>query len=471
MMRSWLSEFTRLMERNGRALFFLLAAFVLAAFVLVPATYLVFRSVGGQTGIFGPDPFNGQTQQDGQDAGGQPDGLPPPPSAIDLPDPWDGSSRVTMLIMGLDYRDWSAGEGPSRTDTMILLTIDPATKTGGILSIPRDLWVNIPGFDPGKINTAYFLGEAYRVPGGGPALAMQTVEHTLGVPIDYYAQIDFQAFIDFVDRVGGVKINVPEAITIDPIGINTPRKNLKPGIQTLDGTLALAYARSRSTSGGDFSRAARQQIVIDALRRRVVEYNLLPDLIEDAPTIYNDLIGGINTNLPLEDAIQLAVLAFQIDPVDITYGIIDESYITYGTSPDELAILIPIPDKIRALRDEIFAGTGAISPATPGTSTERMQLEFARISVLDGTGSTSLGDRTADYLNGMGAQVVNVGVAEKAYFSTTVIDYSGRPFTLQFLLEIFGLQSANIIHAYDPNSAVDIEIKLGSDWSNSNPMP
>ena len=126
------------------------------------------------------------------------------------PEPWDGASRVTLLVMGLDYRDWLAGEGPPRTDSMILLTLDPLNRTAGMLSIPRDLWVNIPGgFDNDRINTAYSLGEQYKVPGGGPGLAMATVEELLGVPVDYYAQVDFNAFIRFIDEIGGVKINIP----------------------------------------------------------------------------------------------------------------------------------------------------------------------------------------------------------------------------------------------------------------------
>ena len=107
------------------------------------------------------------------------------PAAGSTPPSWDGANRVTMLVMGLDYRDWEAGEGPPRTDTMILLTVDPVNRTAGMLSLPRDLWVNIPGFDYGRINTAYQLGEAYKVPGGGPQLAADTVEELLGIKVDY----------------------------------------------------------------------------------------------------------------------------------------------------------------------------------------------------------------------------------------------------------------------------------------------
>lgn len=189
------------------------------------------------------------------------------------PQPWDGASRVTVLVMGLDYRDWQAGEGPPRTDTMILLTLDPLARTAGMLSIPRDLWVSIPGFEYGKINTAYQLGEAYQLPGGGAALAMKTVSQFIGVPIDYYAQVDFSAFIKFIDEIGGVKLDVSEPITVDLLGDNTFKK-LKPGRQVLNGEIALAYARARKTEGGDFDRAQRQQQVILAIRDRLIEFEL-----------------------------------------------------------------------------------------------------------------------------------------------------------------------------------------------------
>jgi len=123
-----------------------------------------------------------------------PQGTPlasPPPTPARPPEmtypQWDGGSRINVLFIGLDYRDWLAGEGPPRSDTMILFTIDPITKSAGMLSIPRDLWVNIPGFNYGPINTAYALGEANKLPGGGPGLAMKTVSQFIGVPLQYYA--------------------------------------------------------------------------------------------------------------------------------------------------------------------------------------------------------------------------------------------------------------------------------------------
>ena len=166
---------------------------------------------------------------------------------------------------------------------MILLTLDPLSRTAGILSIPRDMWVAIPGFQHGKINTAYYLGDAYKLPGGGPGLAVDTVEQFLGVPVNYYAQIDFQAFVRFIDEIGGVKINVPETITVDLLGSGVAtKKTLRPGVQVLPGEWALAYARARNTGGGDFDRAKRQQQVILGIRDRILSFDMLPLLITNA---------------------------------------------------------------------------------------------------------------------------------------------------------------------------------------------
>ena len=131
------------------------------------------------------------------------------PSCGPTPQPWDGSSRVTVLVMGLDYDDTEARKTP-RTDSMMLVSMDPQSRTAGILSIPRDMWVNIPGFDYAKINTAYFLGEAYQLPGGGAGLAVQTAQDFIGVPINYYAQIDFDAFVEFIDEIGGISSTFPK---------------------------------------------------------------------------------------------------------------------------------------------------------------------------------------------------------------------------------------------------------------------
>ena len=320
--------------------------------------------------------------------------------------PWDGNERVTVLVMGVDYRDWQSGEGYARSDTMMLVTMDPVAKTAGMLSIPRDLWVGIPGFSHGKINTAHALGDAYKLPGGGPALAVKTVELVIGVPIHYYAVVDFGAFIRFMDELGGLKLDIPYAIKVDPFD-GDPRF-LQPGVQTLPGDLVLAYARNRSTGDGDFDRARRQQQVILGIRDRILDFEMLPTLIEKAPSLYRELVSGVRTNMSLDEIVKLAVLAQQVPDERIRQGVIDINYVNYGWSPDELSILIPYPDRIRVLRDEIFATAGSISPLTPGNQLERMALEGARISVQNGSNNPDLARRTANYLTSLGAIVVEV---------------------------------------------------------------
>ena len=392
------------------------------------------------------------------------------PQGFTLPEPWSGAERVTILIMGLDYRDVQEG-GPARSDTMILLTVDPAAKTAGILSIPRDLWAVIPGFTPNKINTAYYFGELYKIPGGGPELAMRTVEQTIGVPIDYYARIDFDAFVRFIDLIGGVKLDVPAPITVDPIGADTNPKNLKPGVQVLPGAVALAYARERHTQGGDFARAERQQQVILGIRNRILEFDLLPGLIAKSAQLFAELSSGIQTNLSLDDAIKLAVLAIQINAEDIQRAVIGEKQIVYGRSPDDLAILIPLPDKIRELRDQVFTGNTNLGPLTPGSPEERMAAEAPRLSIQNASSDASLGSRTQQYLAGLGANVIEVLQYQTQLSTSQLVDHTGNPYTLAYLTDLLNLSSNNIVHEFNANSAIDVEVRLGLDWLNSNNLP
>jgi len=448
---------------------------VLSLFAGIAAHYLVKNLTLTTASLASP--------ADPQLAAGQPTDVPGEETASALPNPlepvfaptltpWDGASQVSILLLGLDYRDWSARSEYSRSDTMILLTLDPLTHRAGILSIPRDLWVNIPGFKHGKINTAYYLGATYKLPGAGPGLAVKTVEQFLGVPINYCAQIDFSAFVDFIDELGGVKIEIPEAITVDLLGSGAAtKKTLRPGVQVLPGEWALAYARARNTRGGDFDRAKRQQQVILAIRNRVLSLNMLPTLITKADVLYQQLAAGIHTNLSLDEAIKLALLASQVPEENITRGVIDESYVLFGRSPDGLSILIPLIDKIHVLRDEIFASSGVLSPMTPGNSLERMLAEQARVSIQNKSRAEGITMQTADYLVGLGINVVDQREVEGPASFTTLIDHSGKPFTTRYLVDQLGLENPRIVMEYDPENPVDLELILGDDWARSGRLP
>jgi len=391
-------------------------------------------------------------------------------------EPWDGVSRVTILVMGLDYRDWEAGETP-RTDSMMLATIDPVTNTAGLLSIPRDMWVTIPGFDHAKINTAYYLGEVYNLPGGGPALAVETVEQFIGVDIDFYAQIDFAAFVKLIDEIGGLDIIVKEErITVDPIGpANTVI--LTEGMQNLDGATTLAYARARYTDGGDFDRADRQQRVVLAVLEQITTFNMLPTLVAKAPKLYNDVSSGIQTNMNLTQAIQLARLAITLDKRSIKQRVIPPDVVTEGVSPDGLSILVPIPDEIRMIRDQVFSTGGSASPISTiqgtkevGDPAQLAQSEQARISIQNGTQNPGLAQTTGDFFRSQGLNIVEETNADQIYNTTTIIIYNGKPYTIKYLSELMDIPVSHIYNRYDPNAYADVVVILGSTWADNNPM-
>ena len=398
--------------------------------------------------------------------------------AVELPSPWDGASRVTILVIGLRGGE-VAGEGcPLCTDTLILLTIDPVTKTAGMLSIPRDMWVNIPGFGYGKINSAYTLGESYHLPGGGPGLTIKTVENFVGIPIQYFAQVSFDAFQQMIDTIGGIDINVTSEIIVDPLGPHNTT-TLEPGIIHMQGPVALAYARARDVSqgvsGGDVERSAHQQQVILAIRDKVLAPGNFLNLMSQSLTLYKELSGGVNTNLSLDDLRKLAVLAKDIPLESIQQGLIDYTMMQDGTTTLNGAtadILRPYPDKIRELVSKIFGG-GTMQPMASGDLSQNMQAEAAKVVVINGTGVTGMAQTTADYLKGQGMNVIGVGNTSDYpdkyippfSYRTILIVHAGKPYAIQYLMALMKFNSSSqIIVDFNPSAPEDIVVALGSDW-------
>jgi hypothetical protein len=300
---------------------------------------------------------------------------------------------------------------------------------------------------------------------------MATVEELLGVPIDYYAQIDFGAFVRFIDEIEGIKVDVKEKMKVDPLGDDNV-KTLRPGVQTLNGELALAYARTRKTEGGDFDRAQRQQDVIFAIRDRILSADILPTLISKAPVLYQELSAGVNTNLTLEQAIKLAWLAQQVPEENIKRGVIGPpDQVLLVKSPEGDDVLKPIADKIRGLRDSIFFESGPASPVVNMPPAEVIAAENAKLRVLNGTATGGLAALSSDFLKSQGYNVVETGNADQLYTLTNLIDYTGNPYTLKYLAELMNVSSNQIYSRYDPASPVDVVVVLGNDWAANNPMP
>jgi polyisoprenyl-teichoic acid--peptidoglycan teichoic acid transferase len=225
---------------------------------------------------------------------------------------WTGTERITILLLGVDKSE----NGASRTDTLILVNIDPVAKTANMLAIPRDLKVVIPGYGVDKINAAFALGEFNKVQGGGAGLTIRTIEANLGIPISNFVQIDFDGFVRMVDTVGGITVDVPYPIKDDEYpaeDYNYQRIYFPAGWQHLDGETALQYARTRHQDG-DSRRSARQQQVLMALRDQAVGLDLIPQL----PTLIGQFGDSVRTDIAINDAVKLARLGTSIPRDQIT---------------------------------------------------------------------------------------------------------------------------------------------------------
>ena len=451
----------------------LIFAFFIAGVVTVYLTFSAVKDLVSSWNLSNPPSLSIENAQDAvaalpEELGAQGES-PLQPAGGPPPVPWDGNSRINVLVMGLDYREAESDDIP-RTDTMILFSLDPESRTAGMLSIPRDLWVAIPGFDYNKINTAYRLGEVYNVSERGPGLALRTVEEFLGMEIDYYAMVDFLAFENFIDELGGITINLSEKIVIDPLGKHNTT-TLEAGEHLLPGHLALAYARSRNTTGSDFDRARRQQQVIMAIRDRILSAELLPTLIKNSPALYQNLSSGISSNLTLVQLVRLAWIAQQIPEESIRQGIIGVDQVDFAFSYDGQDILRPLPNEILQLRDEIFTLSGPPAPLAPQASSQDLvDQEYATVLVLNGTFTPGLASQTADYLRNSGITTSEPGNANEYYSITTVIDYTGNPHTVEKIVELMSISPENVYHRYEVAGEADIVVITGDDWANNNPM-
>jgi LCP family protein required for cell wall assembly len=384
---------------------------------------------------------------------------------------WKGKERVNVLVMGIDQR---AGEtGAFRTDTMMVLTLDPVTKTGGVLSIPRDLWVDIAdGYGVRRINAAHAFGERDDYPGGGPALAAKTVERNLGVRIHYYVRVDFNAFIELVNRIGGVDITVEEAIHDEKYPSNDPADpygydplHIEPGQHHFDGEMALKYARTRSTAGSDFDRADRQQKVLKAVFEKVTRLDMLPTLIAQAPQMWRTLQGSVETNLKLDEIIALARLASQVDIDDVHFGAIDEKYTVPYVTEDGAQVLILLRDKMRELRDEIFTTEEPLAEEEGVDASSQLEEEAATVEVLNGTLTAGLAADVTERLREENLNVTHTGNADRQDVEESlVISHADKSYTAQYIARFLDLPQSSIVQGSEPGAEYDISVILGTDY-------
>jgi len=371
--------------------------------------------------------------------------IPSPPEAVNI------------VLLGTDT---SAGNGAWRTDTIIVVSVDPIGPSVSMLSIPRDLFVYIPGYRMQRINVADGWGERVKYPGGGAGLIKQTLEYNLGIRVHYYARVNFDGFKKIVDTLGGIDVVVDCPLNDTFPDPDAPEGktdiDLAPGVHHMDGKLALWYARSRWNTS-DFDRARRQQRVLRAIWAKVRDLGLLGKL----PDLWDDLQQTVQTDLTLENLLWLASIGAQLDTeTAIKSRFIDtrSGALKSWTTPEGAYVLLPIYDKLSPLVAEALA---------PPASNRAFQ-GWARVEVLNGTTWQDWGILAADRLLWEGFEVAGIGEAEeKNVQRTRIVDYTTSPkgSPLGRLMRLFRVRQEDVIARPGERDDVDFQIIVGYNYN------
>lgn len=368
----------------------------------------------------------------------------------------EGDSRINILVTGMGG---SSHPGGNLTDSIMVISIDPADKTMAMLSIPRDLYVPIYGKNYSrKINEAYSIGESSQK-GSGYDVMKKTVSEIIDLPIHYFVSLDFSGFEKIVDSLGGVDIDVPKSIN-DPLYPDEQMKGydpfvIKSGRQHLNGETALKYARSRETSS-DFDRSSRQQLVIKAIKEKATASGFLtnPKRLID---LFNALGTHLRTDFNLSEIKSLASLIKEIDSSKTITKVLTNGSDgpLYSDSSSGTYLLKPRGDNfklIQRIAHEIF-------------SDPYIKSENAKIDIQNGSGVTGQAGTLAETLRSYGYNIGSVENAEETLSKTIIYDYTngGKPYTLNFLKNRLAAEIKT--ESRPENVTSDLLIVIGRDYS------
>lgn len=340
-----------------------LSALLSVAFVLSAVAVLFFAYLTVQHLL--SSPIDEAEASNGLDGGLSPvsGGLPPvsitegataaAPTPLPTLGAWEGSERVNILLLGIDRRPGEAFV--SRTDSMMVISINPQTNSASVLSIPRDLYVQIPGYGQDRINTALVYGAREGDYLDGAALAMQTVSSNLNIPIHHFVLVDFGAFVRVIDLLEGIDVQVPYDID-DPMypdmDYGYDPLYIPAGLQHFDGQTALKYARTRHADS-DFNRAYRQQQVLFAVRGKALSLGL-GQLLLRAPSLYREVESGIRTDLSLEQMLRLVKTVGDVPSENLRNEVLDQDYVTSYRTPGGASVLLLNSEAALQLIQDLF---------------------------------------------------------------------------------------------------------------------
>ncbi|MFZ2190492.1 MAG: LCP family protein [Candidatus Magasanikiibacteriota bacterium] len=381
--------------------------------------------------------------------------------------------RINLLLLGMGGL---GHDGPFLTDTNIIASIKPSTGQIAMISIPRDLGVEIPGHGWNKINSANSFGETEKS-GYGAEFARQTIEDIFDLKINYYARVDFKAFEEIINEIGGVTINVEQSFADHMY----PAENYEyqtvefsKGIQTMDGDTALKFVRSRhgnNGEGSDFVRARRQQKVLSALKEKVLSFSTLLNPIK-INNIKNSLEKHITTNMNFADIMSFFKLIKELDTENITNLVLDDSpdnYLKNGYTANGAFILEPKTGnfkEINNLIENIFEKEKITRDTTPEQTTPPI-MQPTNIEIQNGTWSVGMAARMKKRLEDKNFTITTVGNAtEKPQLNSGIFKISDKDTSsiaqaLQQELHIPIKKS--LPENIQPTSTSDILILLGDD--------
>ena len=395
--------------------------------------------------------------------------------------------RINLLLLG---QGGPGHDGPFLTDTIILASIRPSTNEVAMISIPRDLLVPIPDHGERKINHANAFGETVG-PGKGPILAQQVVESVFGQPIHYHLRVDFKAFEELIDEVGGVRVTVERSFT----DVEFPAPNdlyqtvsFQKGNQTMDGDTSLMFVRSRhgnNGEGSDFARSKRQQKIILALKEKILSFETLANPIRIAK-IMDTLGEHIVTNMSFSDIITLMKKAKELKTDSIITLTLDsnpQGYLQNGVSSIGAFILEPTSgsfEEISLAIEQIFDVPPEVSivktPAQTPPDEEAQDknevivapLSEDIVEVQNGTWRAGLAARVKKQLQEQGYIVKEVGnTTERPYLTSGLYDLTkeAKSETLESLKHVLNIPIKETPPTGESGvTSTDILVILGEDF-------